>query len=251
MSLEYYLNGEGPTEFLTLLSACISTAGTDAFNSHFLGMIENVIRADQCTIFSFKTARPTCYLSYNKRKLKSVHNLAQKYLRNGFKNDPLRAEIDQVRTSRQTIVRDLVDLKPNMPPEYLKTFFTSIGVTDKISIIGVNAADLVVLNFYRFEENGAFHRSDSDLRNKFWEAIVRIVLLHYGSTTVSDITSPLHSLSAREKSICTAMLRGMTADAIAWELDISADTVKTYRRRAYEKLGINSKSALFELCHRH
>jgi DNA-binding CsgD family transcriptional regulator len=44
------------------------------------------------------------------------------------------------------------------------------------------------------------------------------------------------------------VLDGLTSDAIAWRLDISLNTVKTYRKRAYAKLGINSKTALFTLC---
>jgi DNA-binding CsgD family transcriptional regulator len=72
--------------------------------------------------------------------------------------------------------------------------------------------------------------------------------MHYTSKLSQDLRSPLNSLSQREKVICEAMLKGLTSDAIAWELDLSVNTVNTYRQRAYSKLGINSKSALFALC---
>lgn len=250
MSLEYYFGGDGPKEFMSLLSACIASAGKDAFNVPFLEMIEKVIRADQCTVFSYNAPRPCCYLSYNKRKKRSAINLSQKYLRSGYQQDPLCEVIEDVRRTKDVKVVDLEDIRPKMTPEYLRTFFSDIGIADKISVVSSSDSDLIVMNFYRFDEGGIFHRSDPAIRNMFWETIARIVLLHYSSPQFGSITSPLNSLSEREKSICTAMLRGMTADAIAWELDISPDTVKTYRRRAYEKLGINSKSALFELCHR-
>ena len=251
MSLEYFFGGEGPSEFLTLLSACVATVGTEEFNPHFLKLIESVIRADQCTVFSYRSSRPICYLSYNERHKKSAKNLTQKYLRDGFTQDPLNSIINEVRESKNVRVLDFDNLKPSMTDDYLKTYFTGNGMADKISVIAANNVDVIGMNFYRFEENGRFFRSDPKLRKQFWEAIVRIVLLHFSSARAADITSPLHSLSTREKSICEAMLRGLTADAIAWELGISSSTVKTYRRRAYEKLGINSKSALFELCHRN
>lgn len=250
MSLEYYLSGKGPEEFLRLLSACISTAGSEEFNLHYLEMIEKVIRADQCTVFSYRSERPECYLSYSERQKKSAQNLTQKYLRDGFKKDPLAPLVEDVRVNKSTLVMDLEDLKPKMSAAYLQTFFTGIGVVDKITVLGTNSDDLIGLNFYRYEENGSFSRSDPNLRFAFWDTILKITLLHFSQEKVADVKSPLNSLSKREKNICEAMLRGMTADAIAWELGISPSTVTTYRRRAYEKLGINSKSALFELCRR-
>lgn len=48
------------------------------------------------------------------------------------------------------------------------------------------------------------------------------------------------TLTAREREVCARTLGGMTAEATALQLGISQTSVLTYRRRAYQRLGISS-----------
>jgi DNA-binding CsgD family transcriptional regulator len=43
------------------------------------------------------------------------------------------------------------------------------------------------------------------------------------------------------------LLRGMTYDGIAADLGLSVPSVKTYRNRAFERLGIHFRNELFAL----
>lgn len=52
-------------------------------------------------------------------------------------------------------------------------------------------------------------------------------------------------LTSREKSVCVGILTGHTTEAIALHLGISANSVLTFRRRLYQKLGIGSQNELF------
>ena len=54
-------------------------------------------------------------------------------------------------------------------------------------------------------------------------------------------------LTGREIDVCTRALAGMTAEGIALELEIKKSSVVTYRKRAYERLGISSQHELFRL----
>jgi DNA-binding CsgD family transcriptional regulator len=53
------------------------------------------------------------------------------------------------------------------------------------------------------------------------------------------------ALTARELDICERLLRGLSYDGIAADLGLSVASVKTYRRRAFERLGLHFKSELF------
>ena len=44
------------------------------------------------------------------------------------------------------------------------------------------------------------------------------------------------------------MLAGKKAEAIGYDLGIAASSIVTYRKRAYDKLGICSRAQLFDLC---
>ncbi len=52
-------------------------------------------------------------------------------------------------------------------------------------------------------------------------------------------------LTARELDVCVRLLQGMTHDGIAVDLGVSLTTVKTYRNRAFDRLGIHFRNELF------
>ena len=47
--------------------------------------------------------------------------------------------------------------------------------------------------------------------------------------------------------VCLRLLHGMTYEGIASDLHISSATVKTYRNRAFARLGIHFRNQLFGL----
>lgn len=53
-----------------------------------------------------------------------------------------------------------------------------------------------------------------------------------------------HGLTERELDLCERLLRGLTHDGVAADLGLSASTVKTYRNRAFNRLGIHFRSEL-------
>ncbi len=54
-------------------------------------------------------------------------------------------------------------------------------------------------------------------------------------------------LTPRELDVCARLLQGMTHEGIACDLSLSLPTVKTYRNRAFARLGIHFRSELFAL----
>lgn len=54
-------------------------------------------------------------------------------------------------------------------------------------------------------------------------------------------------LTPRELDVCARLLQGMTHEGIACDLCLSLPTVKTYRNRAFARLGIHFRSELFTL----
>ena len=54
-------------------------------------------------------------------------------------------------------------------------------------------------------------------------------------------------LTTRELQVCLRLLQGMTQDGVAADLGLSPPTVKTYRNRAFTRLGIQHRNQLFAL----
>jgi DNA-binding CsgD family transcriptional regulator len=55
------------------------------------------------------------------------------------------------------------------------------------------------------------------------------------------------TMPLRETEVCSAIVRGMTSEAIALELGITVNTVLTYRKRAYARLGISCQNELLRI----
>ena len=55
------------------------------------------------------------------------------------------------------------------------------------------------------------------------------------------------NMPKRETEVCAAITLGMTSEAIALNLGISVNTVLTYRKRAYARLGISCQNELLRL----
>jgi len=54
-------------------------------------------------------------------------------------------------------------------------------------------------------------------------------------------------LARRELDVCVGIMQGKSSEAIALALGISVNTVRTYRKRAYARLGITSHNELMRL----
>ncbi len=64
----------------------------------------------------------------------------------------------------------------------------------------------------------------------------------------SSIHKQIKSLTPREHEIMTYVITGMLNKQIAFELDISEETVKIHRGRVMHKLGLESVAELVRLC---
>ncbi|CCM79938.1 MULTISPECIES: helix-turn-helix transcriptional regulator [Rhizobium] len=58
-------------------------------------------------------------------------------------------------------------------------------------------------------------------------------------------------LTSREREVVTMILRGHSSESISYNLGISITTVKTHRKRAYEKLNISTQAELLSLFLEH
>lgn len=146
------------------------------------------------------------------------------------------------------------------------------GMAERISI-AEPAADgsVFAVNFYRHQHQKPFadgHLSDfADLSAALLALTQKhIDLMHSGSShDMPDVRKSPSSdfgneelwqqrllklnqgLTPRELQVCLRLLQGMTQDGVAADLRLSPPTVKTYRNRAFARLGIQHRNQLFAL----
>ena len=232
---------------LSAVSACLEKIGSTQFNKAFIDLATGPLGADQCMIFSYSTDKPRCFLSYNNRPKGEARALAAKYVLHGCLDDPIKNRIQSMSQSEGIQVVSLDTLKDDMSADYWQQFYSAPGLVDKVSVMASRNSMLLSLNFYRYEETEPYNTAIIKSAETLWRTAAQLALLHYQSSSDETLEDPLQTLSVREQEVCRWMLKGLTSDAIAYEMDVSPNTVATFRKRAYEKLSINSKTALFAL----
>lgn len=117
-----------------------------------------------------------------------------------------------------------------------------------------NAADgaLLAVNLYRHRAQPRFAPAELDTVLDFAGTLLAAVQRHLelGSAHLAPaqrLAQVCPQLTGRELEVCDRLLRGMSFDGIGVDLQLSATTVKTYRNRAFERLGIHHRNELFAL----
>jgi DNA-binding CsgD family transcriptional regulator len=112
------------------------------------------------------------------------------------------------------------------------------------------------VNFYRTVAQGTYSRAEAARLSELAPALAAIVARHF-QDDISDKATKLEmlfatgdcfrTLTSREKDVCLRILLGYGSEAISAELGISLHSTLTYRKRAYQRLGISSQNELFGL----
>jgi DNA-binding CsgD family transcriptional regulator len=172
--------------------------------------------------------------------------------------------------SSQDPVREVLERKPaagpvgavivcrqradGMPTDsYRRQCFDALGLRDRLTIVARSGpACWLVAHLYR---EALFTEDQIEGFIGIARLLARCVARHYacdvdgvGSLrgSVSEGVLELGSrLTEREREVLTRILDGVTVNRIAEDLKLRPTTVATYRMRAYEKLGVQSRQELF------
>ena len=130
-------------------------------------------------------------------------------------------------------------------------------------IVRSNEAKVVLYSWHTYPEDAARARGAAGYLHKgisAEELVDAIVAIHEGRTAEApvpdDETMPGwpgqgHGLTARESEVIAFLAQGMTNDEIARRSYLSINTVKTYIRTAYRKIGVQRRSQAVAWAMRH
>lgn len=223
-----------------LIEDCIATSGGDDFIPGVLALVERM-GASQLMIFEAPGDTVVCLVSRNYSRLRTGDLLARRYLDGWFRQDPLLPELMRMQTG-ETRLRRMEEIVSGMSEDYVDIFFNQPGLAGKTTVLAAGSARRLMVNFYHGEAGGA------ELDEALMSLVARLVLVHYETQPAPGYPACLAALSERERQVCLGVLDGKKTELIAGDLDLSPATIVTYRRRAYEKLGISSRGSLFALC---
>lgn len=142
--------------------------------------------------------------------------------------------------------------------EHREAIYRRHGVAERLSIAEPQAdGSVLAVNLYHHDHQGSFAEGELENFEHLAVGLLATVRRHIALTETAATPRPdllqlrdalqrrYEAMPTRELDVCARLLQGMSYDGIAADLDLSVATVKTYRRRAFERMGLHFKSELF------
>ncbi|MET3498257.1 helix-turn-helix transcriptional regulator [Variovorax boronicumulans] len=233
------------------LPAVVRALGEPAFGVRLLEAMASALPVGSFSVYR-TGARPAIFLSGSRGMPDTTRDCWRAYLSGPIRSDrTLReASAPQLRVCHITA--------HEVPPEHRAKVYDAHGVMERVSVVEEepSACDdaLFAVNFYRHTHQRAL--SDAQLADfgsagRLLMALARKHVALTNADMADDLGSRLlaccPALTAQELNVCLRLLRGMTQDGIAADMGLALPTVKTYRNRAFGRLGIHFRSELFAL----
>jgi len=153
-----------------------------------------------------------------------------------------------------------ISCKTSHQDSALQAFYGRTKVQERLLICGGNQADtLNVLHIQRPDSISPLSRGEYNRLRSAAQLLFSALVKHDEiSSARSNTSSPLTSheevveqiaiagtdLTQREIEVCAGILLGITSLGIALKLQIGEQTVLTYRKRLYQRLGISTQREL-------
>ncbi len=252
-------------DWVSSLAEVSLAVGSPAFGEALLRAANLIVPIDNCTVFSFHRKAPSgCLLSAGRDSRLAVR-LAEDYLAGGYVGDPNLRYIE-VGTPSHVILRNSLN---GLSDEFRRHFIEQAHIVDVVGCIASKGHRAVYCNFYRLAPSAAYNERERTKLGRILPMLGNLTVVHYTlcgpillheqltrvRTPEDEVRllaerlgpSALDDLTERERQVCFRILLGYSSEAIALHLGVATSTVITYRKRAYEKLGIVSQNELFSL----
>jgi DNA-binding CsgD family transcriptional regulator len=237
------------------ITPALLAIGRPSFPQTLIAALRRVADVGHCMVFSFAGERQAnCLLDAG--NIPIGRDLGVAYSGHFHLSDP----------NRDAIFEGQVNAAPVLLPtfarrmysdSYRKMFFEDSDIVDKCATAIWVEDTCFYVNFYRITSQGRFAREEVQRLMAVAPAVSAAVARHFQQDVAADpaqrlkmlfaSAAPFAALTGREKEVCLRILSGFSSEAIAAELGISLHSALTYRKRAYEKLGISAQNELFAM----
>ncbi|MDW5443252.1 helix-turn-helix transcriptional regulator [Polaromonas sp. SM01] len=240
------------------LAGLIGRLGEKRFESSLLEQLQPLVPAASCSIYrTGRNCAPRLFMSASYGVRDTTRDCWQAYLSGPYISD--RTLVRDAADSHQALLCHIT--ASEVPVEHRARVYEAHGVAERLSVVQQAAGALFAVNFYRHEHQRPFNDAALGHFESMAPALLSLTQKHIAlADSMEEAGSALlywrqqlhrryTALTPRELDVCARLLLGMTQEGIACDLQLSMPTVKTYRNRAFARLGIHFRNQLFALLH--
>jgi DNA-binding CsgD family transcriptional regulator len=231
----------------------IGATGEGGFARRALVSVNEALRAGSWSVYRvWRDQPPVLYLSSSHGVRDTTRDCFQAYRDGLYRRD---RTFDAARQGRLMLRLRACDF-PNR--DHREAIYHRHGVAERLSIAEPQAdGSVLAVNLYHHEHQGGFAEGELENFEALASGLLAAVRRHLELVDQTPMARPgpqalraalqrRHpEMPPRELDVCARLLQGLSYDGIADDLGLSVATVKTYRRRAFERMGLHFKSELF------
>lgn len=240
------------------LGAVVQAVGSERFGPTLFEFVSaDVCVVDQIVAYALEPNRAGVELcNVGNLSPQVTQALTRRYLDSYHLMDPT---AEEPLTQAHEGVR-LTRMNPSIPGSsvYKDFFFHRTQLADRIAISTNWQRTRLAVHFYRHKSSPDFTPQDEALLHVWQDTIAAWLQQHYVMRSAAGTLMPAVSLQARierlakltprEHDVFRRLISGLSADAIALDLEVSVNTVRTFRKKIYRKLEVTSR---FDLIHKY
>jgi DNA-binding CsgD family transcriptional regulator len=247
------------------LTSLVDTVGTDLFGKGLRQLMSDVLQCEHVTLYEVSSAgQPRLVMAESIEANRVPESSAARYALSYWSADPLNDtaamgdRLDRGVVAHRS-ARETSDCTYRQqcfePADWIRH---GRRLIERVSVMQRHQGRLVKVNFHRGHSAGPY--SDTHIRSLKACAglILALARRHAADVKAAAAGDPREQYMERLVQLCPAMPRrelevaagivhGMMSEAIALDLGISHNTVLTYRKRCYTRLGISSQNELMRL----
>ncbi len=236
----------------------VDSIGDVRFASNLLQILNDACGAEQCGVLGLASGRPTGIVSSSLDNNQTAHQCSKSYIQGQYwSRDSMLDEAQRIVGNDEIkVYRTKVG---HMPDGDLRMRYERLHMCDRLRACGRAGRQFVVLSTFRSDSQGSFSGEAIDRFGQLAKLLVSIARKHIALTSeqlglshaltslagiAACIATADEALPRRETEVCARILYGLSTAGIALDLGISEETVITYRKRAYARIGIGTSREL-------
>lgn len=236
------------------LVALIGGIGQPGFATQALEALNEPLQAASWSVYRVHADRaPVLYLSASRGVADSTRACFAAYHGGLYRRD---RSFDQVRVRARPGHAEVLRMHANEAPnaDHREQIYRRHGVLERLSVAALEPdGSMLAVNLYHHEHQGGFsaaeHERFAGIAPLVLAAVSRHVALAEAAPPAPSRRAALQGacaeLTERELDVCERLLQGWSHEGVAADLGLTVATVKTYRSRAFARLGLHFRSELF------
>ncbi|MDO9357987.1 MAG: helix-turn-helix transcriptional regulator [Polaromonas sp.] len=245
------------------LAGMITRLGLPGFETGLLEGLYPLLPAGSWSVYrTGRHCQPAMFMSASRGMPDTTRDCWRAYLSGPYLSDRTLVREQAGAASESTLLCHIT--AQEVAPEHRARVYDAHGVAERVSIVRQQADDTVfAINFYRHDHQRAFSDGQVAALEGMAPALLALTQKHLALADLpaDGLPPPEGSaealarrlrklnggLTPRELEVCVRLLQGMTQEGVAADLGLGLPTVRTYRNRAFARLGIHFRNELFAL----